>query len=399
MHPELFTLPIVGVSIKSYGFCLMVGFLTAVWFAMRRAQRVKANPDTVLDMAFLALLFGVGGARVFYVVHYWESQFANRPNPLMAVIDITGGGLEFLGGFLGAAAAISLYAVWKKVSVRLYLDILAPGAMWGLAFGRLGCFFNGCCFGGLCAAPTAGLPEASWAVRFPFASPAHYRQWEEREVSVPAELIVTSQRALQPMLLPASLLSQSVEKREGPNRRYRDMEKRYEEALASAPEAESTSELATALQAAEKTLRKQNGELGPLRYAQKFPSRQVPTRHSSVSELEDLASQNRSLFIHPTQLYSAINAMLLSAVLSAVFYLRKRHGIVIGMLFVLYPLPRALLEMIRVDNPQDVAGLTISQSVSLGMLILGSAYLFVIYRYFPMRSPALSAEMARRDNA
>ena len=61
MHPEFFTLPIIGIAIKSYGFCLMVGFLSAVWLAMRRAQRVKANPDVVLDMSFLALLFGSWG--------------------------------------------------------------------------------------------------------------------------------------------------------------------------------------------------------------------------------------------------------------------------------------------------------------------------------------------------
>ena len=30
MHPELFTLPIFGVTIKTYGFCLMIGFLSAV---------------------------------------------------------------------------------------------------------------------------------------------------------------------------------------------------------------------------------------------------------------------------------------------------------------------------------------------------------------------------------
>ncbi len=88
MHPELFHLPIVGFSLKTYGFCLMVGFLTAVWLAMRRAQRVKANPDTVLDISFFALVFGVIGARAFYVIHYWQPQFAGAENKFLAVINI-----------------------------------------------------------------------------------------------------------------------------------------------------------------------------------------------------------------------------------------------------------------------------------------------------------------------
>ena len=144
MHPELFTLP-GGITIKTYGFFLMVGFLSAVWLAMRRAQRVKADSDRILDLSFLALIFGVGGARFMYVVHYWRTDFADAPNRLWAIVDIRLGGLEFLGGIIGAMAAIVIYLLLRRQSIRLHLDIMAPGAMWGLAFGRLGCFFNGCC--------------------------------------------------------------------------------------------------------------------------------------------------------------------------------------------------------------------------------------------------------------
>ncbi|MFQ5495107.1 MAG: prolipoprotein diacylglyceryl transferase family protein, partial [Phycisphaerae bacterium] len=92
MHSELFTIPVLGLSLKSYGLMLCLGFLSGVWLAMRRAERVRANPDTVLDLSFLCLLFGVGGARIFYVAHYWESQFAMAPNKFLAVINITQGG-------------------------------------------------------------------------------------------------------------------------------------------------------------------------------------------------------------------------------------------------------------------------------------------------------------------
>lgn len=389
MHPELFTLPILGVPIRMYGFWLMVGFLSGVWLAMRRAQRVKADPDRVLDMSFLALIFGVVGARAFYVVHYWKSDFASAPNRLLAAIDITGGGLEFLGGFLGATAAILIYAVRKKVSARMYCDILAPSVMWGLAFARIGCFFNGCCFGGVCVVPSTQQPALAWAVRFPFGSPVHLRQWEDRRVTVPAELITSAPGALRPWLLPASMLSMSVEKREEPNRRYQELLKEYEEAKAESPDAKATAVLKSAVEAARKKKNDQDRKLVSLRVAQRFPSRLVPTRSTSVTELEDLAARQRSLPVHPTQLYSAIHGILLSGLLSALFYIRKRHGVVIGALFVLYPIPRAILEFIRADNPHDVAGLTASQFVSLIMLIVGVVYLIFLYKRLPERSPVL----------
>jgi prolipoprotein diacylglyceryltransferase len=444
MHPELFTLP-GGFSVKTYGFFMMIGFLTGVWMAMRRAARVKADPDIVLDISLLCLLFGIGGARIFYVIHYWKSQFADHPNPLFAIIDIRAGGLEFLGGFLGAVLATIVHAWWKKYSIRLYLDIMAPSAMWGLALGRIGCYFNGCCFGALAATAVAGSataetdnaanairvvsareqtvslvsqnvppplpvgadapqeeaaggrgqvdnrqspianppkPALPWAVQFPYGSPAHVRHWENRLVTVPAELISMPRDGLLPMLVPEYQLFMPVEKRQAILRKIQDLEAAYK-AVADADSAEA------------RTLRREWDDarkdavyqLGALLEAQKFPSRAQPQRESSVSELEALAHQCRSLPVHPAQLYATLGALILSGLLALVFYRRKRHGVVIGLTLLLYPVQRTLEEIIRADNPQDVAGLTVSQSISLGLILAGAAYLYVLYTKLPERSP------------
>ncbi len=396
MHPELFTLP-GGLSIKTYGFCLMVGFLTAVWLAMRRAQRVKANPDTVLDISFFALIFGVGGARMFYVAHYW-AEFAGAENTLLAVIDIRRGGLEFLGGFLAATAAILAYLTWKKQSIRLYLDIMAPSAMWGLALGRLGCFFNGCCFGSLCLVPGTQQAAVPWAVQFPYHSPAHIKQWENRRTTIPAELIVTPEGALQSGLVPNASLSMSVERREGPLLAYRELREEYLKAKAESPEGKVAAELTAKFATAKEAAQKHERTLAALRSAQRYPSRVEPTRRTSVSELEDLAGVHRSLPVHPTQLYSFVHAIILSGFLSALFYVRKRHGVVIAALFVLYPIARVVLEQIRTDNPHQAAGLTISQLVSLGMFVAGVAYMVYLYKYLPQRSPYADAAAVPKDS-
>ncbi|MCH7595221.1 MAG: prolipoprotein diacylglyceryl transferase [Planctomycetes bacterium] len=393
MHPELLTLP-GGYSIKTYGFCMMLGFLSSVWLAMRRAERVKADPDRVLDISFLCLLFGVGGARLFYVIHYWKTQFADTPNPFMAAIDITNGGLEFLGGFIGAVVVVGIYFAWKKDSLRLYLDIMAPSTMWGLAFGRLGCFFNGCCFGGVCALTPTPSVEQAVAVEFPFASPAHWKHWEDRHVTAPAELITTTAGMLIPALVPDRELSMSVNRRERPLRELEDVRAAYRLALAKNPKGEEAARLKEAREAAGKRTKDRQKEMLGLTLAQRFPSRVEASRTTSVSELEDLAAASRSLPVHPTQLYAAGSAMLLSAFLSALFYRRKRHGVVIGMLLLLYPIQRTILELIRADNPHDVAGLTVSQSISLGLFVLALIYFAVLYRMMPERSPHTRAAVA-----
>ena len=80
-------------------------------------------------VGFIALVASVVGSRIFYVVHYWDEHFAGRG--LWAVIDITAGGLEFYGGFLGAMLALLIYMKLRKVSIRLYFDIVTPSLMFG----------------------------------------------------------------------------------------------------------------------------------------------------------------------------------------------------------------------------------------------------------------------------
>ena len=185
MFHELFTIPIIDYPIKSYGFMLMLGFFSAAYIAAKRAERVRANPDIVLNCTILALLGSMAGARLFYVVHYWDTRFAGRSNPLLAVLDITAGGMEFYGGVIGAIVLTIGYLLIKRDSIRLYFDIMTPGLMWGLALTRVGCFLNGCCWGG----PCAGTVAQHWGVEFPYGSPAYYRQYQDNRIEVPEALL------------------------------------------------------------------------------------------------------------------------------------------------------------------------------------------------------------------
>ncbi len=404
MHPELFSFPdgipwLGGTRITTYGFCMMVGFLTAVWFAMKRATKVKADADEVLNLAMIALFAGVAGARVFFVVHYWRSDFADHPNPLFAAVDLREGGLEFLGGFLGAAVALVAYMKIKKLSTRMYLDILAPAVMLGLAFGRIGCFFNGCCFGGVCTLPDSDQPRHFWAVQFPFGGAAEVRQWEDRQVTLPAELIPTNKGWLEARPIRAALLSMSPERLYGPRRDLRLKAKELEDAKGAKLEPEQLARIGTELDALKEALKAHRTKyaVALLNSAQAYPSRTHPERVSSISELQQLAWRASSLPVHPTQLYSSINALILYFVLVAIFYVRKRHGLVIGLVFVLYPISRTLMEIIRTDNPHHAGGLTASQLVSAAMFAAGLIYIFILYRHMPIRSPYAVAFVPPED--
>ncbi len=436
MLPTVFTIPLPWggeLPIKGYGLMLMIGFLTGIWSCMRRAQKVRSDPDIVLNAGFLALIFGVFGARVFYVVHYWDSHFRGRG--IMSAFDVTSGGLEFYGGFIAAVVAILIYLRIKGYSARLFLDIMAPGVMWGLAFGRLGCTLNGCCFGGTC--PT----NFPWplAVTFPYASPAHTHHFQQYRVSLPRELMYIDSFG-SPRPIDRERIAMKPKNIYGPRKQYKQASQALGAAFDQLPASEATERIrkswqrfaverrlvprglleqldvsearqaAARVAAARQELKdacaaaSNGGSLLELIKAEhqawdKWEKHRLELRDllgdsrnprpdaANIQKLQERAGHYRSHTVYFAQPLGTINALILSGVLAAFFYRRRVHGAVFGLMFVLYPITRIILEWIRADNPIDSGGLTISQAISVGVIPLALVYMFIIYKVLPPQSP------------
>jgi phosphatidylglycerol:prolipoprotein diacylglycerol transferase len=106
----------------------------------------------------------------------------------------------------------------------------------------------------------------------------------------------------------------------------------------------------------------------------------------------------RSLPVHPTQLYSAINGLMMLALLSAYYPLRRRDGEVMGLLLIAYPVTRFLIERLRGDEGIFFAGMTVSQNISILLFLAGLAYWFYLTRLPPGRY-ADSADQPAEERA
>lgn len=79
--------------------------------------------------------------------------------------------------------------------------------------------------------------------------------------------------------------------------------------------------------------------------------------------------------LHPSQIYSSFNAMILWLLTAAYFRLRPRNGAVLAMGLLVYPITRFLIEFVRGDEiGRFDTALTISQWVSLCVFALGVLY-------------------------
>ncbi len=89
-----------------------------------------------------------------------------------------------------------------------------------------------------------------------------------------------------------------------------------------------------------------------------------------------------SLPVHPTQIYAAIDGLVLLLLLSAYYPLRRRDGEVMALLMITYPILRFVVELLRNDEGVFFAGMTISQTISVALFSAG-----IIYWAWLLRQP------------
>ncbi len=112
------------------------------------------------------------------------------------------------------------------------------------------------------------------------------------------------------------------------------------------------------------------GAVCDLPWAVCFPAGTLPWVHHRDAGLIP-PSAPCSLAVHPTQLYAALDGVILLGLLSWYYPRRRRDGEVMALLMVAYPITRFLIEYLRDDEGAIFAGLTLSQNISVALLVCG----------------------------
>jgi len=146
----------IGLPIRGYGVTLMLGVISAISIAMSRCKKAGVSQDDFFSLATWVIVFGLIGARVFYVVQKWsEIEGTTFVQKLYTSLKFTEGGLVVYGSVIGGLIAVLLWTRKRKIPLLPTADAVTPAFFIGLAFGRIGCLLNGCCYGGTCE---PGLP-------------------------------------------------------------------------------------------------------------------------------------------------------------------------------------------------------------------------------------------------
>lgn len=143
------------LQIRFYGIAYVIAFLVGTAVASRHLARRGVPPPTTSDIAFWAIVFGLVGARLYFVVQSGWWWYLTHPQHIFAIWE---GGMAFFGAIF--AALIVLVVMARRHHINFW-DLLDAGVLFAAAgqpIGRLGNVMNGEILG-----PPSNLP---WAISY-----------------------------------------------------------------------------------------------------------------------------------------------------------------------------------------------------------------------------------------
>jgi phosphatidylglycerol:prolipoprotein diacylglycerol transferase len=179
LYPNLFRFPewvpfLGGEYVTTFGLMMFLSFVVGGLFLRAEMERKGQDPDKAWDLVFMAVVGGILGAKIYYVLLNYP-RLVQDPLGLI----FSRGGMVWYGGFLGATALVVWEIRRSKLPIGDAADAIAPGLALAYAVGRVGCFLVGDDWG----RPTA-LP---WGIRFPEGTPPTTVTVIEGEYGVPVD--------------------------------------------------------------------------------------------------------------------------------------------------------------------------------------------------------------------
>ena len=153
------------IPIRAYALAILTGIIVGIWVTQKRWVARGGSAETVTEVAFWAVPFGIVGGRIYHVVSSPDAYFGPGGHPWNAFA-IWQGGLGIWGAI--ALGAVGAWIGTRRQGIRFapFADTIAPGLLIAQAIGRLGNWFNQELFGGPTTLPW-GLHIDSTSPTFP----------------------------------------------------------------------------------------------------------------------------------------------------------------------------------------------------------------------------------------
>lgn len=123
------------ITIQAWGLMVALGFMVGILLILWQVKQAGFKTEKILDLVLWVFIASMVGARVFYVIVFWQ-DFAGQ---WLEALKIWNGGMVFYGGLLFAIAVFIWFARRHRMNIWRLSDWAAPALALGTAIGRVGC--------------------------------------------------------------------------------------------------------------------------------------------------------------------------------------------------------------------------------------------------------------------
>ena len=157
-------------DITIYAIVITLGFVLALFVAMKEAKRTGQNDEDYLDFFLVLIIPAIVGARLYYIL-FNLGRFIEPGKSfgatILDMINVRNGGLAVYGGLIAGVTAGAIFAKKKKLYFPLFGDTITMGVLVGQILGRWGNFFNREAFGAFTDGPLRmAIPVEYYSDRF-----------------------------------------------------------------------------------------------------------------------------------------------------------------------------------------------------------------------------------------
>ena len=133
--PEIHIGPL---ELQTFGIAFALSFVASGLTMARRFKETGQPVDWVYEMVFAALIGGLVGSRIDYLIQNWDQV----SDDILGNI-FSGSGLVFFGGLFGGAIGVIIWALRRGVLSWELADSAAVPIAIGYVVGRVGCQLSG----------------------------------------------------------------------------------------------------------------------------------------------------------------------------------------------------------------------------------------------------------------
>lgn len=158
-------------KITVYSIIFGLAMVAGAMFGFFMSEKFGVLKSKYVNIVIFGSLFGIFGARVYYIV-FNSSRFFSHSSFIknfVEIINFKGGGLAVYGGIIFSIAAGAVVCIIENVKMLPVLDLAGMGFFLGQSIGRWGNFFNVEAFGSKTNLPW-GMVGSNISQEF---SPAH----------------------------------------------------------------------------------------------------------------------------------------------------------------------------------------------------------------------------------